>query len=136
MGTRITAGPLALPRHLWAELVAHLASCLPLEGVGYLAGLGGAPTLYVPLDNELRSPTRFRASAASSFRAHKLMRAVGLDLAVVVHSHPTSPPVPSAIDLAENPYGELVPWLIVGFPPEARLWRLGDAATELPWRLV
>ena len=123
----------------WRELLAHLAGCLPLEGVGYLAGPAGGPaTHWVALDNELRSPTRFRASAESAFRAHKLMRGAGLEVLAVVHSHPASGPLPSAADVRENPFGGAVPWLIVGLAgaPEARLWRLGEAVMELSWRVV
>lgn len=120
-------------------MVTHLTGCLPLEGVGYLAGpRDGTPTLWLPLDNELQSQTRFRSSAESSFRAYKAMRAASLDILAVVHSHPTSPPVPSETDLAENPFGDVVPWLIVGFPAgEGRLWRLAETeAEELPWRFI
>ena len=58
------------------------------------------------------------------------MRAGGLELLAVYHSHPTSAPVPSARDLAGNTYGESVVHLIIGLAgaePEVRAWWLADA---------
>ena len=123
-----------LPEDLRAEVVRHALDQAPRESVGYLAGpAGGSPTRYLPLVNELDSPREFRTSPASALSAHKQMRAERLELLAVVHSHPTSPPVPSGADLAGNPYGAALPWMIVSLAPvSVRAWLLTDPPTELP----
>lgn len=125
---------LVLPPPLLAELVARCRAELPLEACGFLAGRDGAVSQVLPVANELASPTAFRTEAHSTLAAFRAMRAAGTDLLAVYHSHPTSDPVPSRRDVAENTYGE-TPWVIVGFAggePAVRAWRLGaDGVTEL-----
>ena len=130
-------GPtLHFPPHLLDALVERCRAELPLEACGFLAGRDGAVTQVLAVANELASPVAFRTETASSFAAYRAMRAAGTDLLAVYHSHPTSGPVPSRHDLAQNTYGD-VPWVIVGFAgggPLVRAWRLrgdGFAAVEL-----
>ncbi len=122
-----------LPEVLRTEIVRHAQAETPRESVGYLAGPAGlTATSYLPLANELQSPREFRTSPQSALAAHKLMRAERLELLAIVHSHPASPPVPSAADLAGNPYGDRLPWVIVSLaPPLVRAWLLTEPPTEL-----
>jgi proteasome lid subunit RPN8/RPN11 len=103
---------------------------LPNECCGLLAGTvaGGAAraiALY-PLVNKLASPVEFLSEERSMFIAFKDMRKRGLDVLAVYHSHPTSAPVPSRKDLAQN-YSEDVMNLIIslaGPEPHVRAWWL------------
>jgi proteasome lid subunit RPN8/RPN11 len=119
---------LRVPRAVLDEMVAHARGCLPAEGCGFLAGTGDAVTHFLPLVNELASPTAFATEARSAFAAFKAMRAAGTELLAVYHSHPTSAPVPSRRDLEQNTYGPAVAWVIVGLAgdPEVRAWWLGE----------
>jgi proteasome lid subunit RPN8/RPN11 len=122
---------LTIPRPILDEMIAHARGCLPAEGCGFLAGVGGRVTHLLPLVNELASPTAFHTEARSVFAAFKAMRAAGTDLLAVYHSHPTAAPIPSRRDIEQNTYGPTVAWVIVGAGDEVRAWWLGeDGYTE------
>ena len=123
------ADELIMPAAVWEAVVAHARAVLPAEAVGYLAGAGNVVSYFLPVRNELDSPTAFRTDPRDALAAHKGMRAAGVDLLAVVHSHPTTAAVPSRHDLAGNPYGDAVVWLIVGLAgdaPDVRAWRLTE----------
>ena len=96
---------LHIPPDGLAALLAHCRRDLPNEACGFLAGHSGVVSQVLPVTNELPSPTAFRTEAASTFAAFRAMREAGTELLAVYHSHPTSEPVPSRRDLAENTYG-------------------------------
>ena len=125
---------LRVPPPLVEAVVAHARAALPNECVGFLAGTlaggVGTATQCLPLVNELASPTAFLTEPRSVLAAFRAMRAAGTELLAVYHSHPTSPPVPSRRDVAENTYGPGYPWVIVGLAggePEVRAWWLGES---------
>src|SRR5438876_9285072 len=93
-----------IPGPVLAAVVAHARAEYPNECCGLLAGSGDRVTKYLPVVNELASPTAYRSEPHGLFAAYKAMRAAGLDLVAIYHSHPTSAPVPSQRDLAENAY--------------------------------
>lgn len=135
---------LLIPRTLHDAVVAHAVAEAPNECCGFLAGCvecdTGRATGVHRLVNELASPTAFRTEARSLFAAYRAMRAVGEEVLAVYHSHPTSAPVPSRRDLAENTYGPSVAWLIVGLAgpvPEVRVWWLTETVyTEAAWEVI
>jgi [CysO sulfur-carrier protein]-S-L-cysteine hydrolase len=96
----------------------------PNECCGLLAGQGTIVSHVYPIPNELASPTRFRTTPKMMFQAQRQMREDGVELLAVYHSHPTSEPIPSTTDRAENPYGEAVLCVIIG-QGHVRVWRLG-----------
>jgi proteasome lid subunit RPN8/RPN11 len=130
------ARTLTIPRPVLATVLAHARAELPNECCGLLAGSGDRVTDYHPLVNELHSPTAYRSEPRSMLNVMKAMRAAGTDLVAVCHSHPTSAPVPSRRDVAENEYGD-VPHLIVGLVgavSAVRVWQLtDDAREEIGW---
>lgn len=94
---------LRIPRPIYQAMVAHAWDEAPNECVGLLAGTpDGWVVERYPLVNALASPTRFESDAESMFAAEKRRRASGLEFLAVYHSHPGSPPVPSATDLEMN----------------------------------
>jgi len=69
--------------------------------------------------------TRFLIDPADHFAALRTARERGLDVVGFYHSHPASPPEPSARDVAEFSYPDHL-YAIVGLqtePPEIRLFR-------------
>ena len=123
--------PLVIPGAILDQVLRHAWQDFPLESCGFLIGERGSDgeyaAEYLPLVNELRSPTAFRTEPASLFQAFRRMRQRQQELLAIVHSHPQSPAVPSLRDLAENTYGPAIPWLIVGLAettPDVRLWWL------------
>ena len=131
---------LSIPRPAFEAVLAHARAELPAECCGLLAGTVadgvGRVTLHLPLVNALASATEYESDPRSMLAAHKAMRAAGVDVLAVYHSHPTSEPIPSRRDRERN-YGERIVNLIVGLKgaePTVRGWWLtADGAQEADW---
>jgi proteasome lid subunit RPN8/RPN11 len=110
---------LRVPKSIYDDMLRHAEAELPNECVGMLAGHSdGLVFERYPLVNALASPRRYESDAWSMFEAEKRRRAAGLEFLAVYHSHPTSPAVPSKIDL-ENNYCEDVMCVIISLLPPA-----------------
>jgi proteasome lid subunit RPN8/RPN11 len=109
----VMAFVLQIPRSIYDAMLAHAQADSPNECVGILAGTtDGVVTERYPLINALASPRRFESEPRSLFEAEKRRRAAGVEFLAVYHSHPSSPAVPSKIDL-ENSYSDEVMCLII-----------------------
>jgi len=124
---------LLLPRIHFEAMLRHGRETLPNECCGFLVGrLGdgvGTVEEAIPLTNQLDSSTRYRADVSELLEVQKRLRASGLQELAVYHSHPSSPPIPSRTDLANNGYGDTIVHLIIGFEhelPEVRGWWLQE----------
>jgi proteasome lid subunit RPN8/RPN11 len=143
---------LLLPRHILEGLIAQALTERPLECCGLLAGVKeeaktgdkttesvGRVTRRYPLVNAAASPREFLSDSRSMLDADRDMRAKGLDLLAVYHSHPMSPAVPSRTDLARHWYADVV-CVIVSLavtPPEVRAWRLTETEyQEAVWEAI
>ena len=119
------------------EVTAHASECQPLECCGLLLGTSDHITQAVRAPNIAESPTRFVIDPHAHIEALRTARNQRLQVIGFYHSHPHSPPYPSATDLAEAAYPECV-HLIVGFvdgKAEVRLFHYKDgSASELPLR--
>lgn len=115
-------------------VIAHAKECRPRECCGILLGTAGHITEAVRAGNLSESPTRFLIDPKAHIEAHRKARAEGLEVVGFYHSHPHSPPLPSATDLEEAQYPGCV-HLIVGFvegTPEIRIFNYRDGrAAEL-----
>ena len=123
---------LHIPSRLYEEMLAQAVAELPNECCGLLAGRDGMVTHRYAMPNALASPVRYESDPRAMFAAFKDMRAEGIELLAIYHSHPTSHPVPSRTDLARN-YSEDVQNLIIGLTgpgPEVRAWWLTAAGYE------
>ena len=136
---------LRIERRLHGEMIDHLQSAAPLEGVGLLAAVdeGGwvRATRFYAGTNLDGSPTRYTMDPAEVLAAFRDIDDCGWRLGAIVHSHPASPAVPSATDLREAYYPEALLLIITlaTSSAEARCWRIGDTwfamrreATEVP----
>lgn len=104
---------LHIPEAMYEEMVQHARAELPNECVGMLIGFAdGTVAEYLPLINELKSPTRFLTELYSMLRAEKRCRQLKLEVLAIFHSHPTSEPVPSRYDVADH-YSSTVMSLIL-----------------------
>lgn len=111
---------LILPGDVWGEVIDHLASARPNEGVGLLASRSRGPLVVASTfyrgSNTDRSPTRYTMDEVEIRKAFWQMNQRGEHLVAVAHSHPRTPPVPSAGDLAEATLPGIL-GVIVAFEP-------------------
>ncbi|WP_189063250.1 M67 family metallopeptidase [Deinococcus seoulensis] len=142
-----------LPDSLRAGLWAHARRDAPRECVGALGGLtvppaagalggltvppaaGALPTWQVrtlyPLPNTARDPQReYLADPLHLLRALKAMRAEGLELVGLYHSHPRGPDRPSPTDTRLATYD--VPYLIADLSGGTLRAYLLPAGQEVP----
>ena len=102
---------LCLTSGVYLALVQHLNAVYPYEGCGLLAGSWSETTavsLYA-IENIASNPRRqFLMSPQSQLAAFLEIEAAGLDLLAIYHSHPHGPETPSATDMAQAYYPELI----------------------------
>ena len=93
-------------------ILDHARRALPDECCGLLIGAASdretRVTLAWPARNLRRSPTRYLVDPADHFAAIRTARRAGLAVVGAYHSHPSSPPSPSATDTREADDTELV----------------------------
>jgi len=109
-------------------VVAHAREAAPAECCGLLIGRDGAILEAVRARNVAGRPTRFEIDAKNHIDARRDARARGLAVVGFYHSHPQSPPEPSARDRDEASYADHL-YLIVSLasdPPGIGVFRLSD----------
>ncbi|MGR9036474.1 MAG: Mov34/MPN/PAD-1 family protein [Gammaproteobacteria bacterium] len=129
-----------IPRKLTNQLL-HLAQLSPnVEICGLVGGKNGAPCTCYPVDNVANHPEqRFLLDPKQQIAAMADMRNQGEELFAIYHSHPTSPAVPSAIDLEQAAYPDAL-YLIISLNTQGLLEMRGfqidsRKAVEIPLTL-
>lgn len=124
---------LRIPAGLVTQIIHQAIALAPVEACGLIAGnLNLAKAVY-PMTNMDQSCEHFMMDPAEQLAAAKDMRAKGLELVAIYHSHPCSPARPSAEDirLAFTPG---VSYLIVSLSeeldPVIRAFRIEDGQVE------
>jgi proteasome lid subunit RPN8/RPN11/uncharacterized damage-inducible protein DinB len=127
-------GPVRLPAHVRAALLAHASEEAPRECCGLLVGRGP------DIDDAVRSanldpdPARYRLDPAVHIATNRILRDTGREVVGVYHSHPHSAAVPSPTDWREAHYPGFV-WVIVSLAgPQAEAvaaYRLRSDGFEL-----
>ena len=131
---------LVLPLTINDEIIAHLRSIAPLEGVGLLAvprestGSALAAVRYYPGTNQDQSPTRYTMAPDEVLGSFLDMERHGWRLGAIVHSHPVGPATPSPTDRREFHYPEALMVIVslAGDAPDLRAWWLGDRSASWP----
>jgi proteasome lid subunit RPN8/RPN11 len=112
-----------------ALIAAHAREAAPAECCGLLLGRGDEIVEATRARNVAADPaTRFLIDPADHFAAMRSAREHGLEVVGFYHSHPVSPPEPSARDVAEFSYPRHL-YAIVSLrsdPVEIRLFRMVD----------
>ena len=92
---------LFLPDDLVIQIGGYARNCLPLEACGLVAGTENRAVAFLPVSNELQSPSAFRMDPQEQLNAFLWMEKQHLDLLAIFHSHPQGPQTPSTTDIAE-----------------------------------
>jgi proteasome lid subunit RPN8/RPN11 len=96
---------LVLPRKLVNQILTHAQQHEHTESCGLISAAGGNPAHYYAVKNIAADPsTRFEMEPKQQIAAMKHMREHAEALLAIVHSHPQSPPVPSASDMQDAGY--------------------------------
>jgi [CysO sulfur-carrier protein]-S-L-cysteine hydrolase len=117
-----------IPAAMRHQLIEHASAEAPNEACGLLAFRDGVAERYLPGDNELASPYRFRLKPRDP--SDFFLEDEGYEVAVF-HSHPTNSAVPSRTDLANIGLWEGRPYFILALPTgELRGWRIEDGRAD------
>lgn len=121
-----------LPRPIAAAIAAQARAEHPLESCGLIAGsapaaAGGVALRYLPCRNAAASPVRYAVDADDLYRITVETDDAGEVIWGIVHSHVTSPAVPSSTDVGLALYPDALYLLIsLADEPALRAWRIID----------
>jgi [CysO sulfur-carrier protein]-S-L-cysteine hydrolase len=123
---------LRITQQVLNALVAHARKDAPIEACGYLAERDEIVAEAFPLKNLDASQEHFTLDPAEQFASLRRMRAEGLKLRGVYHSHPASPARPSAEDvrLANDPNLSYVIVSLVSSEPVIKAFRIQGSLAE------
>ena len=88
-----------IPRHIVEAIYAQAAQEAPIEACGYLAGKADSVSKHYPMTNIDQSAEHFSLDPTEQFAVIKRVRAEGLEILGVYHSHPETPARPSQEDI-------------------------------------
>ena len=113
-------------RRAIAAVVAHARQEAPSECCGLLLGRGNEIRAARRTRNVAEQPTRFFIDPKDHIDGRRDARAQGLDVVGFYHSHPHSPPEPSATDRDEAHYPDHLFMIVslAGADPEVKLFAL------------
>jgi [CysO sulfur-carrier protein]-S-L-cysteine hydrolase len=115
-----------IPRSVVSDMEQHARDARPGECCGILIGLPGRVLESRRAANLAGDPNRFLVDPGAHVRALRESRHQHLEIVGFYHSHPHSAPIPSARDLAEASYPDLI-HAIVGLQndlAETQIYRL------------
>jgi len=90
---------LEIPQEIFSQMLAQAREEAPLEACGILAGSGHRVQRFYKMANTDQSADHFTMAPEEQFAVMKDMRAKGLEMLAIYHSHPASPARPSAEDI-------------------------------------
>ncbi|MBF0193109.1 MAG: M67 family metallopeptidase [Magnetococcales bacterium] len=93
-----------IPRVIINKILGHAQRSAPAECVGILSGIGQDISGWHPLKNSLTDTDRFLADPQQQLELFKNLRKEQKEVVAIYHSHPTSPPVPSKLDIELSEY--------------------------------
>ena len=90
---------LQIPINIHDDLIAHAKEGFPLEVCGILGGVDESVSAFYRMTNTDASNEHFMMDPKEQFAVVKDLRAKGLAMLAVYHSHPESPARPSLEDI-------------------------------------
>ena len=130
---------LKIPTRIFKEMVLQGQGATPVEACGILAGNDGVVTRCFEMTNADNSPEHFTMVPEEQFAVAKDMRAEGIEMCAVYHTHPATPARPSAEDikLAVMPGAVYVILSLAADEPVAKAFSIEDGVvTNLDLEIV
>jgi len=90
---------LKIPQHIHDDIIAHAREGFPLEVCGILGGNAGEVSAIYRMTNTDQSNEHFMMDPREQFAVIKELRAKGLEMSAIYHSHPETPARPSEEDI-------------------------------------
>ncbi len=90
---------LEIPAELFEQMLDRARSEAPIEACGILAGRDDRAEKFYPMTNAEGRPDHYMMDPQEQFAAVKDIRASGLTMLAIFHSHPATPARPSAEDI-------------------------------------
>ncbi|MCL6480599.1 MAG: M67 family metallopeptidase [Firmicutes bacterium] len=112
--------PIRIRREILERLQAEARRQPAVECCGLLAGRAGVITTLYPATNVLASATRYEIAPEELFCLFRRMRAEGLELLGIYHSHPSGENFPSTLDIERAYYPEAAYFILSPVPEVVR----------------
>lgn len=90
---------LEIPKNIYEKMLEQAMAKAPIEACGILAGNNHRVERFYPMTNIENSSDHFMMEPKEQFAVVKDIRAAGLEMLSIYHSHPESPARPSAEDI-------------------------------------
>jgi [CysO sulfur-carrier protein]-S-L-cysteine hydrolase len=103
---------LMINKTAYAVMLSHCQAEYPLEACGLLGGRDGQASIVTAVENILRSPVAYEMDPRQQIESMLYIENNGFDLMAAFHSHPHGPSQPSATDLAQAYYPDLLQVII------------------------
>lgn len=114
-----------VPKEILDEMLAHARRDPSRECCGLLAGAGGAVARVFPAANVAENPlTAYEIAPKEIFEAMRAMRAAGVEMVGIYHSHPNGRNEPSPRDVGQAYYAEAAYFIISPRPDAERAIRV------------
>ncbi len=88
-----------IPKTMYDDMIAHAQEGFPLEVCGILGGAGDTVSVNYRMTNSDASNEHFMMEPKEQFAVVKELRAKGLSMLGIYHSHPETPARPSEEDI-------------------------------------
>ncbi|MCO6400864.1 MAG: M67 family metallopeptidase [Verrucomicrobia bacterium] len=123
---------LVIPNSIYDALLAHGRSGFPQEMCGILGGQAGVVREFHPMTNLDQSREHFMMDPKEQFAVVKELRAKGLAIVAIYHTHPDTPARPSEEDirLARTPGVSTVILSLAGPEPILKSFRIEGGVSE------
>jgi proteasome lid subunit RPN8/RPN11 len=131
---------LEIPRTIFRQMVEQAETEAPIEACGILAGDNGRIEKLYKMTNVDNSSEHFMMEPKEQFAVAKDIRARGLKMLAIYHSHPTAPARPSDEDIRLSLMPD-VTYVIVSLkepsPPVIKGFLIKDGAiTKVPIKVL
>ncbi len=90
---------LKIPQAIYDNIIAHAREGFPLEVCGILGGREGTASAIYRMTNTDQSNEHFMMDPREQFAVVKELRARGVEMLAIYHSHPETPARPSEEDI-------------------------------------